>query len=85
MAKSKTAFEQEIERIEAGGDTSEISEPLDEPVIVGKQGLDVILRLRLTGRQYDELASAARARGEEPEELAYEWVVAQLAARAIKR
>jgi hypothetical protein len=77
--KGRTALEQEIDRIDAGGETWENSAPAEEPIRV-KRPLDTILRVRFSAEQFRNLDRLAEETGVGPSTLVRMWVLERLKA-----
>ena len=67
----------EIERLEAGADSWEASQPLQEYVSV-KRPLDKVLQVRLSEEQWQGLRNRAHGMGIGPATLMRMWVVEKL-------
>ena len=75
-AVAYVAIEQEIDRIDGGGETWENSTPVEEPVRV--KPLDTILRVRFSAEQFRNIDRLAEDAGVGPSTLVRMWVLERL-------
>ncbi len=69
------ALDREIERIDAGGETWEDSEPVDVKI---KRPLNMVIPVRMASDKWLELHAIARERGIGPSTLVRMWVLERL-------
>ena len=74
---TKTKKTDDLERLEAGGDAWEASEPITEPLVV-KRPLDKVLPVRLNDQQWRQVREEANELGIGPSTLLRMWTVEKL-------
>jgi hypothetical protein len=82
MEAEDAELEQEIARIDAGGNAWEGTEPLKDELTI-KQPLDKVVAVRLTDAQWQALYAEARELGVGPTTLMRMWTLEKL--RALQR